>query len=787
MHVGSAKGGLAAELDGAPAPRCTILVPFDRPRLAAPTSRWKRATLGVVASSLGARMLAGSLVGGATRLHPRLELPRWQLVVASLVAHGRASRVVLADAVGLGKTVQAGFAVAALRTASPHARALVLTPAALCDQWAAELERLFGWTVTVMDAAAVRALRRQVPLGVNAWSLPGIAVASLDFAKQPEVLAAVASARWDALIVDEAHHLAPGTDRHDAASAIAARVPVVLLLTATPHTGSDEAFQALRSVGAVHGEPPAMLVRRTRDDVGLRSVRRVRVLACEPSAAERRLWRALRAYAAAVWTEGHGGSPSRLAMAVLLKRAASGAYALQRSLAHRRLSLAGEPQVQQASLPFEDDAGEHDASDEALSPALAAPGLADACRETTWLAALEQLAAAAGPGEGKLRVLLRLLRRVREPLVLFTEYRDTLWHVTRHLPPHLTVSVLHGGLSRSERREAERAFLTGRADVLLATDVASEGLNLHAPARLVVSLELPWSPVRLEQRIGRVDRIGQARVAHALTLVGRGGPEHDVLRRLGARIARVRRALGDTLVPGRLDDLALAAAALGAVESPQAPTTAAAVTHATSVAPAGIGHGPLTAARRLLARRGRPPERAGSRRVRVPWARLRAGGGVPQGVVIVFDVRATTDAGSVAASAQVPVHVALSPGALARMTPAALLRALTPRASEVAASAAPERLAEGLRSHADRVTTIAARVRALLDDASEEARPVAGGPGSLVQAGLFDDRALAAAARHRAGRADRAADLAARLHRLEAERRLRAPEPPRPLVALVVR
>jgi superfamily II DNA or RNA helicase len=786
MHVGSAKVGLAAELDGAPVPHCTILLPFDRPRLAAPTSRWRRANVGVAAAVLGARMLEGSLVGGATRLHPQLELPPWQLAVASLVTHGRATRVVLADAVGLGKTVQAGFAVAALRTASTHARALVLTPAALCDQWAAELHRLFGWTVTVMDAAGVRALRRQLPLGVNAWSLPGTAVASLDFAKQPEVLAAVASARWDALIVDEAHHLAPGTDRHDAARALAARVPIVLLLTATPHAGSDEAFQALRSVGAVHGEPPATLVRRTRDDVGLRAVRRVRVLACEPSAAERRLWRALRAYAAAVWTEGHGGSPSRLAMAVLLKRAASGAHALQRSLAHRRLSLAGEPQAQQASLPF-DDEGERDASDEAASPALAAPGLADACRETAWLAALEQLAAAAEPGEGKLRVLLRLLRRVREPLVLFTEYRDTLWHVARHLPPHLAVSVLHGGLSRSERREAERAFLTGRADVLLATDVASEGLNLHAPARLVVSLELPWSPVRLEQRIGRVDRIGQARVAHALTLVGRGGPEHDVLRRLGARIARVRRALGDTLVPGCLDDLALAAAALGAVESPQAPTTDAAVTHATAIAPAEIGHGSLTAARRLLARRRRPPERAGSRRVRVPWARLRAGGGVPPGVVIVFDVRATTDAGSVAASAQVPVHVALSPGALARTTPAALLRALAPRASEVAASAAPERLAEGLRLHADRVTTIATRVRALLDDASEEARPVAGGPGSLVQAGLFDERALAAAARHRAGRADRAADLAARLHRLEAERRLRAPEPPRPLVALVVR
>ena len=101
-------------------------------------------------------------------------------------------------------------------------------------------------------------------------------------------------------------------------------------------------------------------------------------------------------------------------------------------------------------------------------------------------------------------------------------------------------TTLHGGQTAQERRESVDAFTNGAADVLIATDAGSEGLNLQGTCRLVVNLELPWNPIRLEQRIGRVDRIGQARTVHAINLFAEGTAEQTVLANLLRRIDRIR-------------------------------------------------------------------------------------------------------------------------------------------------------------------------------------------------------------------------------------------------------
>ena len=148
----------------------------------------------------------------------------------------------------------------------------------------------------------------------------------------------------------------------------------------------------------------------------------------------------------------------------------------------------------------------------------------------------------AGTRETKLAALARLLRRLRrrgEPAIVFTEYRDTLVHIQQTLA--LDGVLLHGGLSRSERRRAVETFVSGRAWTLLATDAGAEGLNLHHSCRVVIHVELPWNPVRLEQRTGRVDRIGQARTVHAVHLIARGTGEMRILARLQSRIRAARR------------------------------------------------------------------------------------------------------------------------------------------------------------------------------------------------------------------------------------------------------
>src|SRR5207302_7732229 len=120
--------------------------------------------------------------------------------------------------------------------------------------------------------------------------------------------------------------------------------------------------------------------------------------------------------------------------------------------------------------------------------------------------------------------------------------RDTLEWLARQLSERS--ALLHGGLSRTERVATLGAFNNGDVRLLLTTDAAGEGLNLHHVCRVVVNLELPWNPMRLEQRIGRVDRIGQRRTVHAFHLVAAGTGEEHLLAELRERIANAQREIG---------------------------------------------------------------------------------------------------------------------------------------------------------------------------------------------------------------------------------------------------
>jgi hypothetical protein len=164
--------------------------------------------------------------------------------------------------------------------------------------------------------------------------------------------------------------------------------------------------------------------------------------------------------------------------------------------------------------------------------------LANRAHEERLLRELCDAARAASVGETKLRALGRLLRRVREPALIFTEYRDTLMHLRGGLS--VPAGVLHGGLDRADRTAVLADFAAGRCRILLATDAAGEGLNLHHVCRLVINLELPWNPMRLEQRIGRVDRIGQSRTVHVVHLIARQTGEPQLLDRLKARLVNAR-------------------------------------------------------------------------------------------------------------------------------------------------------------------------------------------------------------------------------------------------------
>ena len=572
-HRGTAGGGPVV-----------LLQPFDRPVALAPPGRIRvlsrRAWMASLRTAILGQREPGSLCAAA-RAH--VELFPHQLEPALAVVRHGARRLLLADAVGLGKTIEACLVLAELRARSALERVLVLAPPGLCDQWCAELAGRFGLDCVVADSGWLRSLRPVLPASLNPWSVPGIRVASFDFAKRPEVRRSIELTSWDAVIVDEAHDAVGDSERRAAAHEFATRARFVLLLTATPHSGDTRTFHVLCGIGALGAAPgsgfttrsrgtfrppdagcetapvdPIVMFRKNREEAGIARGRRVHLHRIRPAAAEIAVRRQLDDYIRTVWARRSGPDDrdARLAMVVLLKRSLSGMGSLRRSLITRleRLGAAPDPAEAQLALLWE----EEDAADAEPSGVLGAPGFDDRPEERRVLRALADGAAFAEAHDSKRRALARILGRAREPAIVFTEYRDTL-EALREAAGADAV-VLHGAMDRFERAAAVSRFNGGGARVLLATDAAGEGLNLQQRCRLVINLELPWNPMRLEQRIGRVDRIGQQRTVHVINLLATGTAEPGILARLVQRLDRARSAVGvveDVL--GRSDECVMAA------------------------------------------------------------------------------------------------------------------------------------------------------------------------------------------------------------------------------------
>ena len=329
-----------------------ILAPFDlvervqrRTELTRVSCRlWRRACRALIAADTP----PGSL---RCARQARIDLLPHQLEPALALLRGLGSRVLLADDVGLGKTIQAGLVVSELRAAGAADRVLIITPAGLRDQWAGELFDRFRLDATVLDARALRRLTGSLPVGINPWQAVPIAIASIDFVKQTEVLAVAGACRWDVVVVDEAHGVAGDSDRHAAVSALAAAASFVVLLTATPHSGDRRAFASLCGIGGAVGpggsgnvdaEQKLLVFRRSRQDISLQATRRIHRLHVRMSRDERRMHALLARFSEAIQLQ-HETAPSRsdcwLPLAVLHKRALSSARSLQLSVARRLAAL----------------------------------------------------------------------------------------------------------------------------------------------------------------------------------------------------------------------------------------------------------------------------------------------------------------------------------------------------------------------------------------------------------------------------------------------------------------
>ena len=497
-------------------------------------------------------------------LHARIDLLPHQLEPALAILRGLGSRLLLADEVGLGKTIQAGLVCAELLVRGAIDRVLVLTPAGLRGQWRDELLKRFSIHATTVDAPALRTAAATLPVGLNPWTTqpdrdrvnrlrqaPGSAAGGRGVLVGPGHRGRSARRRRRLRSTRRRQHARRPSGLCAPADGDAAlrRPPClrVALRTRIARRGSSSGLQA---------QP---------DGVQIGVPRRVHITAARPSADERRMHRSLADYTAAVRADRRELHDAFwLALSVLHKRALSSAWSLAQSIDRRLASLlavGASGAGAQLMLPLGDPDGERSTDDEA--PAWPADlGLADADHERRLLTELAAHARTAAAHETKLAMLRRLLRRARESAVVFTEYRDTLLHISRVLD--LPCVVLHGGLTPRERAAALAAFASAPRTVLLATDAAGEGLNLHQrlPAGRQRRASMESDAPRAAHRPGGSHRTA----AHGSRLSSRSRPARASRAFCDASPQRIAAAQADIGAPdpvGIDEELAIARLVIG--------------------------------------------------------------------------------------------------------------------------------------------------------------------------------------------------------------------------------
>lgn len=516
--------------------------------------------------------------------------------------------LLVADDVGLGKTVEAGLVVQEMLLRHRARRVLVVCPASLTLKWRDEMRDKFGLGFTVLDSAALKDLRRSHGLQANPFAVHPRVIISLPWLRTPrvqrlldEVLDAstLQAGFFDLVVVDEAHHCAPPAPskgkkgyavdslQTKAVRRLAEHSQHRLLLSATPHNGYPESWEALLELvdprRFARGVPPSptalqeVLVRRLKDDIvgpdGSREFAErlpAEALEVHYSDAERRGHALLARYA-----QLRTGSPRRNDLVTLLlkKRLFSSPAAFARTLDRHVSSLVGasddERAPEEADYDWDDEPDDVAGSEaEAALLAGSATSLAPAAAET--LVELQAWARSqAGPADSKAERLVAELDRVCRPgghwgderVVVFTEYVDTQTWLAGLLGARglggERLGLLFGGMDERRREHLKAAFQAAPdrdpVRILLATDAASEGIDLQHHCCRVVNYDIPFNPNRLEQRIGRVDRFGQSRSVHVAHFVGAGwrsAPEGsyeadlEFLSRVAEKVAQEREDLG---------------------------------------------------------------------------------------------------------------------------------------------------------------------------------------------------------------------------------------------------
>lgn len=510
-------------------------------------------------------------------------------------------RYVLADDPGAGKTIMTGLFIKELIARGDLKRCLIVSPGSLAEQWQDELFTKFHLRFEILTNDRIESA-----VSGNIFTEVDCCICRLDkLARNDALQDKLKASEWDLIVVDEAHKMSATvwggevkyTRRFRLGQLLSNITRNFLLLTATPHNGKEEDFHLFLSLvdpdrfegihnKSQHAVDVSDVMRRLVKEELLKfdgrplfPERIAYTVKYDLSPQEAQLYQAVTEYVQDEFNRADKLNNERkttvgFALTILQRRLASSPEAIYQSLRRRRERLehrlAEERLGKRASDYANPDWDELDDDDlppdeqeqmeeQVVDHASAAATITELEAEIKTLKRLEKMAndVRVSGVDRKWDELSKLLQDnkamygpdgQREKLIIFTEHKDTLNYLTGKIRSLYgddeAVVTIHGGMLRDERRKVESLFKQDvGVRVLIATDAAGEGINLQR-AHLMINYDLPWNPNRLEQRFGRIHRIGQTEVCHLWNLVASETREGFVFQRLFAKLEEERQALG---------------------------------------------------------------------------------------------------------------------------------------------------------------------------------------------------------------------------------------------------
>ena len=525
-----------------------------------------------------------------------------QIKALSKAVAGDRVRYLLADEVDLGKTIEAGLVMRELKLRGQVRRVLVMAPKGLVSQWVSEMVLHFNETFQLVLPEDLGTLKRMMGSQEsgsgsqdaleNPWRLFGQVVCPMDSVKpmdrrkgwSAEQIAAynrdrfegLISAGWDLVVVDEAHRLGGSSDqvaRYRLGQGLSEAAPYLPLLSATPHQGKTDAFHRLMSlldpmafpdsasVGREQVHPYVIRTekRRAIDAQGEslsqpRHTQLVTVAWSVKNRDQKRLYDAVTDYVREGYNQALQQKKTYIGFLLILMQrlVTSSTHAIRHTL-ERRLEALREPEEQLSLFPAfaaSDDWMDLDGQeqmDAILTTRLRA--LKNEKAEVELLLELAKRSEAAG-ADAKAEALLEWVYRLQQDetdpdlkVLIFTEFVPTQAMLRDFLSDRgMSVVCLNGSMSLEERKQVQTAF-SQNTQILISTDAGGEGLNLQF-CHIIVNYDIPWNPMRLEQRIGRVDRIGQSHPVRALNFVLEDTVEFRVREVLEEKLALILQEFG---------------------------------------------------------------------------------------------------------------------------------------------------------------------------------------------------------------------------------------------------